>query len=154
MWCLETWIGQLSLAVHSVINSSIHDLHGRPADSQAAKSSWNIGRPSSKQACWRKIIITIYNHDYTYIYVYKYHTLGKQVWMNASSFHQFSNLRETACEGYKSHGKSQSLHLQTLWDQASYRVSFAMTAMASFFGVVTLHSRWTSLSVWEIWTNL
>lgn len=27
-------------------------------------------------------------------YNYKYHTLGKQVWKNVSSFHQFSHLRE------------------------------------------------------------
>lgn len=80
-------------------------------------------------------------------YNYKYHTLGKQVWKNVSSFHQFSHLRETACEGYKSDRKSQSLHLQTLWDQASYRVLLSMIAMASFFGVVALHSRWTSLSI-------
>ncbi len=62
------------------IASSIHDLHGRPADSQAAKSSWNIGRPPSLL------------HEKSY----QYHTLGKQVWIIVSNFHQFSDLRETA----------------------------------------------------------
>ena len=70
---------------------------------------------------------------------------------------QFSSIFRPSRNRSKSDGKSQSLHLQTLWDQASYRVSFiwfGMTAMASFFGVVTLHSSWTSLSIWAIWTNL